>query len=97
MLNPFESDELEDWLALHQAIDDAETAIACTNFPEAYFPESDAGNALEVKWAKDMCRECPVRVQCAEFAIKWQPAGIWGGLTGLDRRRIHENLRRRIA
>lgn len=95
--NLFESDEKDDWLALHQAIEDADTVIACTNYPEAFFPEGDTGNAAEVKWAREMCRECPVMLECGQFALKWQPLGIWGGMTGSDRRQISKRLRLKAA
>lgn len=39
--------------------------------------------------AKSICRECPVRAQCLEFALQTrEPYGIWGGLNELERRRM---------
>lgn len=36
-----------------------------------------------------LCRACPVRQQCAEYAIAARmDDGIWGGLTVADRRRV---------
>ena len=39
--------------------------------------------------ARALCRACPVRVQCLEYALVVQePYGIWGGLNELERRRM---------
>ena len=54
-----------------------------------------APNHLEMKEQKDtreqkakaLCRACPVREECLEFAIRIQERhGIWGGLNELERR-----------
>lgn len=61
--------------------------------PDLWFPEqSDATGAAK---AKGICRtECPVRAQCAEYAINFPLTltGVWGGLS---RREIRaERIRR---
>ena len=36
-----------------------------------------------------VCAACPVRVQCADYALRSrEPYGVWGGLTEEDRRKI---------
>jgi WhiB family redox-sensing transcriptional regulator len=36
--------------------------------------------------ARRLCAECPVRVECLEFAIgNGEPVGIWGGMTPEER------------
>jgi len=36
--------------------------------------------------AKSVCASCPVRVQCADYAIRArEPYGVWGGLTEEER------------
>lgn len=44
--------------------------------------------ALEHKQAKTICRQCPVRMSCLEYAME-EPVdhGIWGGMTERERRR----------
>lgn len=44
--------------------------------------------AVEHKQAKIICRQCPVRMSCLEYAMD-APVdhGIWGGLTERERRR----------
>jgi WhiB family redox-sensing transcriptional regulator len=39
--------------------------------------------------AKAICRECGVREECLDFALRVrEPHGIWGGLTESERRRL---------
>lgn len=57
-----------------------------------FFPEPSI-NATETK---AFCRDCPVRRECAEFAIWGGPTGevgmydhgIWGGLSAVQRQRV---------
>lgn len=36
--------------------------------------------------AKSVCAQCPVRVECGDFALRsQQPFGIWGGMTERER------------
>ena len=39
--------------------------------------------------ARQLCGQCPVRAQCAAYALRLhEPHGIWGGFTEADRARI---------
>lgn len=39
--------------------------------------------------AKALCRECPVRNACLDYALtKPEPYGIWGGLNERERKRL---------
>jgi WhiB family redox-sensing transcriptional regulator len=39
--------------------------------------------------AKGICAECPVRMECLDFALYTRESyGIWGGLNELERRRL---------
>jgi WhiB family redox-sensing transcriptional regulator len=58
--------------------------------PELFFPDGDirSGQA-QVKTAKLICRGCPVSATCLNWALaSGQEAGIWGGLTEDERRRL---------
>jgi WhiB family redox-sensing transcriptional regulator len=63
-------------------------------FPPSHFerkPEKDYREGH----ARALCRECPVRVVCLEYALRvGETHGIWGGLNELERRRF---ARRRAA
>jgi WhiB family transcriptional regulator, redox-sensing transcriptional regulator len=86
--------------AARQACDsrpDWRAEAACRDAdPELFFPDGDIGSArAQVMRAKLICRSCPVSATCLSWALAdGQEAGIWGGLTEDERRRLP---RRRYA
>lgn len=58
--------------------------------PDLFFPPAGAGAAVEqVEAAKSVCQGCEVRNPCLQFAFETrQEAGIWGGTTEDERRRL---------
>lgn len=53
--------------------------------PDLFHPPK-GGSSVQ---AKRVCRGCPVRVQCLEFALEHEERfGIYGGLSWPERRRI---------
>lgn len=41
------------------------------------------------KWAKQICKGCPVRSQCLQWGLEnAESCGIWGGLTARERRAV---------
>ncbi|HEY9410657.1 MAG TPA: WhiB family transcriptional regulator [Jiangellaceae bacterium] len=60
-------------------------AICAQTDPDAFYPEQGV-NVIE---AVRVCRSCPVRVECLQYALdnneRW---GIWGGVTERTRRRM---------
>lgn len=66
---------------------------ACRNpfiDPEGFFPTGETGPWVAViDEAKSICASCPVKPQCASWALNTRQAdGIWGGLTVNERGRI---------
>ena len=63
--------------------------------PDLFFPIGDTGPAVEhAEAAKAVCRQCPVRVDCLEYAlISNQEAGVWGGATEEERRQLRRQRR----
>jgi WhiB family redox-sensing transcriptional regulator len=56
--------------------------------PEVFFPEKGK-NANQ---AKQICRRCPVKGECLEFAVQTcQEHGIWGGLSEPERRELRRS------
>ncbi|WP_035874547.1 WhiB family transcriptional regulator [Kitasatospora cheerisanensis] len=48
--------------------------------------ESGADRRRRERRARSVCRVCPVRADCAAFAVHTREAfGVWGGLTESDR------------
>jgi WhiB family transcriptional regulator, redox-sensing transcriptional regulator len=79
-------DSLRDW----------RVDAACRNAdPELFFPDGDTRSAqAQVKTAKLICRGCPVSATCLSWALAdGQEAGISGGLTEDERRRLHRRGR----
>lgn len=65
----------QDWRALGECAE---------RDPDLWF----APGAAEHKEAKRICRGCPVRFQCLEYAMDTPvDHGVWGGLTERERRR----------
>jgi WhiB family redox-sensing transcriptional regulator len=53
--------------------------------PDVFFPEK-GGSTRE---AKRICAECPVRVECLEYALEEDERfGIWGGMSERERRKL---------
>lgn len=69
--------------------------------PEIFFSEEPlAGMKLNrpvyanERAAKEVCKECPYKLRCLEYALKNpELTGIWGGTTEMDR----SILKRRIS
>ncbi len=64
--------------------------------PDLFFPVGRTGQALEhIAKAQEVCKTCAVQVECLEYALMTnQDAGIWGGLTEDDRRKIRRERRK---
>lgn len=84
--------EAVDHQKLMAVIDDMEAAEpSCWSYPEIFFepdekPEvQQRGMSEEQRMAVSLCNGCEVRNACAEYALKWYPAGIWGGTTDSSR------------
>jgi len=75
----------------HAACRDAE--------PDLFFPDGNIRSArAQVKTAKLICRGCPVRTFCLNWALaSGQEHGIWGGLTEDERRWLHRRNRPSIT
>jgi WhiB family redox-sensing transcriptional regulator len=58
--------------------------------PDLFFPAGTTDLDLEeIEAAKAVCRDCPVQGPCLQFALETnQEAGIWGGTTEAERRRV---------
>lgn len=63
-----------------------ESEAACRGMePALFFPTVEA----EVAEALAVCRVCPVRQECLEWALSTRERhGIWGGTTEQERRRL---------
>ena len=56
-----------------------------------FYPDDDEGADV----AKAVCAECSVRAACLDYALsEREKAGVWGGATERDRRRMIRQRRR---
>lgn len=63
----------------------------CLGTVGVHFSEDDEG----VVEAQAICAECPVKVDCLEYALKNRiNHGVWGGASEKDRRRILRQRRK---
>ena len=57
-------------------------------FAPNYFERRSEKNAREAV-AKALCGQCPVRLECLEYALEvHETHGIWGGLNEMERRAL---------
>ncbi|MCX4729420.1 MULTISPECIES: WhiB family transcriptional regulator [unclassified Streptomyces] len=84
--------------AVSTAVAPARPRPACENEdPELFFPIGDTGPALlQVEEAKAVCRRCPLMESCLQGALeRGETAGVWGGLSEPERRRMKRRAARR--
>ena len=55
---------------------------------EMYFPVEDSSSFPEKKLIASVCGNCVHQVECAEWGIRRERFGIWGGLTDYQRQVI---------
>jgi len=70
-------------------------SAACAGTDDSlFFPSGDEDPQAGA--AKAVCAACPVREACLQYALSTnQTEGIWGGMTGAERRRLRRRLRDR--
>ena len=67
--------------------------------PELFFPVGTTGPAAaQIAAAKSVCMQCPVRIECLEWAMATgQESGVWGGMSEEERRALRRARRRSEA
>ena len=67
--------------------------------PEVFFPVGTTGPAAaQIAAAKSVCMQCPVRIECLEWAMATgQESGVWGGMSEEERRALRRVRRRTEA
>jgi hypothetical protein len=63
-------------------------------FPERDDPENR--KLLDPSYAKSICRSCIHRTECAQWGIKNERFGIWGGLTEYERTLLRTRSKIRV-
>lgn len=66
-----------------------EQALCAQTDPDEFFPEKGGSTRQAVA----ICRRCPVREQCLDYALEHgERFGIWGGVSERDRRAMWGEL-----
>lgn len=63
-----------------------------------FHPQNERGSSRvrRDQSAKRVCASCPVRLECADYAIRArEPYGVWGGLSEDDREQIFRRMEAR--
>jgi hypothetical protein len=70
--------------------DEFESPSCATVGGDFWFQEStsEGGSTADALFAKGICNRCPHKRECAEWGIKNEVHGIWGGLTNRERQVI---------
>ena len=68
---------------------------ACAGADTDIFFSNSEDDELNAE-AKSICAACPVADLCLQYALSTnQTEGVWGGMTGPERRRLRRRLRDR--
>jgi len=63
--------------------------------PDVWFPTADK-DTFSIQIAKRICRRCPVRDQCRDYALRheagYQRYGVYGGMSPAERRKYADRL-----
>ncbi|MET7654056.1 MULTISPECIES: WhiB family transcriptional regulator [unclassified Streptomyces] len=72
-------------------------ALCRAEDPDLFFPIGTSGPALlQTEQAKAVCRRCPVREACLDWAMETdQSLGVWGGTSETERRALKRRIRAR--
>lgn len=63
---------------------------AAVFFPPSHSERKDERLSRE-RAAKQICKACPVRKPCLDYAVRIrEPHGIWGGLNEMERKQLIE-------
>lgn len=89
-------------MALSFPIDDFEEDVAswkadaaCRGEPhQAFFPDNPDTVPAEVR---ALCSTCPVREDCLEHGLEFEPYGIWGGTSEAAIGRLRRRQTRRAS
>lgn len=72
------------------------TQARCVNREDLFLADNQQPDDEAVDEAKEMCLDCPIRQQCANWALAHEEFGIWGGMTASERARERKNLGLRV-
>lgn len=63
--------------------------VECSQVPDVFFPDDHDPQSRRymIEVAKAICADCPLKIQCLDYAVSAGMQGIWGGTTDVERKR----------
>lgn len=58
--------------------------------PEDWHTDNIHHLSHDIRNLKRICSTCPFLTECAEYALHTTVAGVWGGMSASDRRKIRK-------
>jgi WhiB family redox-sensing transcriptional regulator len=91
MIRTTPPEQVRAWLALAVLADEVgNDHLPCRQAPDVFF--GTQGEHYLTRLAVEACNSCPIKQQCAEYAITFNgPEGIWGGTTAGERKRLRRS------
>ena len=87
------------WAQLMREPHEFEVPLCAQVGGDLFFPDQENEGKLvriNIAAAKSICRKCQHITECAEWGIRKEQHGIWGGLTGHERRQIRKQRNIRL-
>ena len=60
----------------------------CNSIGVELFFSDDNGEYTHLDAIRAVCKECPARFKCMEWALKHESEGIWAGTTPIQRKQM---------
>lgn len=86
-----------EWVSLPEVATKVSTRwkeeAACADAdPAVFYP--DSADFVSIKAAMEYCDRCPVLEPCAEWAVRFEAHGVWGGMSARERDRKRRAMKR---
>jgi hypothetical protein len=78
------------WLLFNRRIMRFSQTPACAGIDVEIFFTEERGNFANLPYVKRMCKTCPVRIECFDYAIEHLVHGLWAGTTKDERDRYRK-------
>lgn len=69
-------------------------AALCKGKTHLFFPQHD-GDQSYAELAKSICKRCPVREECLDYALQFPPYDMHGVWAGLNQRQLRQEAKKR--
>lgn len=60
--------------------------------PDWFFTSNNSATYKKLSSVRQTCAECPMQVECLDYALHVNVLGVWGGTTEVERKRLRQQL-----